>query len=138
MPGARELRELCQALKVSPNMLLFGTENPFISETIPEDEHTRNARVVTLIPLLAKNESESVLTLIHALAVARHGEETVRQLLLKADLIVGVTREMISQTKVASTTGAMPDLSSFRTNIEAFLDRQGHIAPPEKVTKKSD
>src|SRR5690606_4832477 len=34
LPGARELRELCQALQVSPNKLLFGTEAPFKERTL--------------------------------------------------------------------------------------------------------
>lgn len=138
MPGARELRELCQALKVSPNMLLFGTDNPFIMETVPENEHVQSARMLALMPLLAKNESASVLTLIHALAVARYGEETVRQALLKMDLMVGMTRELMTQAQVTNTTGTIPDPKSFGTNIEAFMDRQGHIPPTEKDTKKTD
>lgn len=142
LPGARELRELCQALQVSPNKLLFGTEEPF-KDSAPaldmpaENEHVRAARVAALMALLSQNESASIATLVHALTIARHGEEKVREVLLSTDLMVGMMREVVSQGNETLATGAAPNPSNVGTNLEAFMDRQGHVPGPQKDTKKT-
>lgn len=40
-PGARELTLICQALRVSPNMLLFGAEDPFGTVVSPVEKLMR-------------------------------------------------------------------------------------------------
>lgn len=142
LPGARELRELCQVLQVSPNKLLFGSEQPFGNKSLvdqfadgpPENDHVRAARTASLMLLLASDESASVLTLVRALAAARHGEEKVRQAVLGADLMVGMSRELASQAKSMEGSGALPAPGDFGAHLEAFMDRQGHIPDPKKST----
>lgn len=134
-------------LQVSPNKLLFGSEQPFGNKSLvdqfadgpPENDHVRAARTASLMLLLASDESASVLTLVRALAAARHGEEKVRQAILGSDLMVGMSRELANQAKsVERAGGSLPAPEAFGAHLEAFMDRQGHIPDPKKHTKKTD
>lgn len=142
MPGARELRELCQALQISPNKILFGTELPFEQRSIanlliegtPENEHVSSVRLALLYPLLAKDEQTSLDTLIRSLAIARHGIEKVNETLKAADLLTGIGRELTRQTGVALKTSKFEvSATDFEKNVTQFMDRQGHPGPPEKL-----
>lgn len=144
MPGARELRELCNALQVSPNKLLFGKELPFEPRTVmdqltygePEKEAVARVRAMMLFCLLASDEREAIFTLARSLAVARHGVDEVKNAMLGADLMAGMTREMIQAGSDAVHTGTPMDMDSFGPNLEAFMDRQGHNPDPKRLPKK--
>ncbi|RZL04445.1 MAG: XRE family transcriptional regulator [Rubrivivax sp.] len=104
MPGSRELKALCKALKLSPNVLLFGTETPFSDPNLegaesegfrlfltdPEDAKRARARLAGLVLLLTNDEMASLLNLINALAIARHGAEVVEKHIAGADLIASM------------------------------------------------
>lgn len=136
MPGARELRELCQALQVSPNKLLFGTELPFEKRTlanllvdgVSEDEHVKRARSMTLLSLLATDEQEAVITLAKSIAIGRHGLEKVKERLLAGDLIAGIGRTVFEQARDNLNAGKPIDPKITAEKLEAFMDRQGHIS----------
>lgn len=93
MPGARELRELCQALEISPNKLLFGTETPFKADTFAplfstleaEDKYLDRFQLGLLAALMTFDERKAVYTLMQGLVVARHGEARVRELLSESE-----------------------------------------------------
>jgi len=144
MPGARELRELCNALQLSPNKLLFGKELPFEPRTVmdqmtygeTENEAVARARAMMLFCLLASDEREAIFTLARSLAVARHGVDEVKNALLGADLMAGMTREMIQAGSDAVCTGMPMDMNSFGPNLEAFMDRQGHNPDLKRLPKK--
>lgn len=144
MPGARELRELCQALQVSPNKLLFGKELPFEARTVmdaltngeSEDELVSRTRAMMMFCLLASDECESIMTLARSLAIARHGLEKVKETLLGADFMAGTIREMIQQGSHAVETGTPLNPKLFGSNLDAFMQRQGHIPDPRKLPKK--
>ena len=144
MPGARELRELSQALQVSPNKLLFGKELPFEARTVldaltngeSEDELVSRTRATMIFCLLASDERESIMTLARSLAIARHGVEKVKEALLGADFITGMMREMIVQGSHAVETGTPINLKSFGPNLDAFMNWQGHNPSPKKLPKK--
>lgn len=144
MPGARELRNLCQAVQVSPNKLLFGKELPFESQSVmnaltdteSENDMVARMRATMLLYMLAADEREALLTLAKSLAIARHGEEAVRQQVLGADFFTGMMREMMEQTREAVVTGQPVDTAAFAPNLEKFLERQGHKPAPEKLLKK--
>ncbi len=136
MPGARELRELCQALQVSPNKLLFGTELPFEKRTLAnllvdgesEDEHVKRARSMTLLSLLATDEQEALITLAKSIAIGRHGLEKVKERLLAADLFAGIGRTVFEQARDNLNAGKPIDPKVTAEKLEAFMDRQGHIS----------
>jgi transcriptional regulator with XRE-family HTH domain len=144
MPGARELRELSQALQVSPNKLLFGKELPFEARTVmdalisgeSEDELAARVRAVMLVSLLASDERESMMTLARSLAIARHGLEEVKQTLLGADFIAGMIREMLQNSSNQTDIGAPINFDSFASKLDAFMSRQGHNPDPKRLPKK--
>ncbi|MDO8769361.1 MAG: helix-turn-helix transcriptional regulator [Burkholderiaceae bacterium] len=144
MPGARELRNLCQAVQVSPNKLLFGRELPFesrsvmnaLADTESENDGVARMRATMVLYMLAADEREALLTLAKSLAIARHGEEEVRKQILGADLLTGMMREIMEQTRTATATGRPVDTAAFGQNLENFMDRQGHKPAPEKLPKK--
>ena len=85
-PGAREIRQICQTLRISPNSLIFGLENPFperawhhhpanAADRVSEEAKAENYRVKLrhMLPLLSASECASFHNLADALATARHG-----------------------------------------------------------------
>jgi hypothetical protein len=148
MPGARELRELCQALQVSPNKLLFGSEVPFkeqsfadaILDSEPEDEHVVRARTAFLLGLVSSDERHAVATLIRSLALSRHGEAKVKEVMQAADLSVGMFRGLIKSAQDAATAkgSALPEemAKAAGDELEKFMERNGHSSNPKKLPKK--
>lgn len=82
-PGAREIRLLCDALKVTPNRLIYGADDtPFEAGTSPfpewlefdsEDYGTVNATV--LMRMLSKEERSALFTLAYSILEARRGKQ---------------------------------------------------------------
>lgn len=144
LPGARELRELCNALQVSPNKLLFGKELPFESRSLmdhltngeSENEAVARVRAMALLCLLASDERDAVFTLVRSLAVARHGLDKVKEALVGADFLAGMTREVMQASSDALRTGVPIDVDLLAPNLDAFMNRQGHIPEPKKLPKK--
>ena len=147
LPGARELRELCQALQISPNKLLFGTEAPFKAQSMAdllvdgeaEDDQVSRGRASFLLGLLAADERNAVVTLLRALALARHGEAEVKEVLLSADMVVGMGREFGRLTRDARTDKdafSEQQLADSAGRLDKFLEQRGHEVKPEKLPKK--
>lgn len=146
MPGSRELKAICRVLKVSPNMLLFGSESPFSEPSGPpgseaglrlllsdgEDRKKARARIAMLSELLAPDEVESLLNLVQALANARHGAEIVREKILAADMLAGIQLSMEKAMAKSITEGKAPPAEETAAAFEDFMLRQGHgKKPPE-------
>jgi transcriptional regulator with XRE-family HTH domain len=144
MPGSRELRALCKTLRVSPNMLLFGTEQPFAGVEPaadahpgmrlllgdPEDAKKARMRLAFLADLLTPDEVDAVLRLLTSLATARHGSDLVSHQIVGADLMTAMALEM---QEVARTGGeSAKDSAAIRARMEAFMDRNGHKPQSEK------
>ena len=145
LPGARELRELCQALQVSPNKLLFGTELPFRERSFAdvlagnaeqEPEKLSVTRAATLMKFLASDERTAVLTLVRSLAIARHGEAKIKEALVATDLMTGLIQEFGVLTKEGLTKNGEMDAEASAVRLEAFMDRHGHNPAQEKLLKK--
>jgi transcriptional regulator with XRE-family HTH domain len=83
MPGSRELKALCRVLKVSPTVLLYGSEDSFTAQLgsdapAEEYDHTRARwQLLALARMLAADEVAALLKLMRSIAVARHGVEKV-------------------------------------------------------------
>lgn len=134
MPGARELRELCQSLQISPNKLLFGTETPFKAQSVlnslTEDAAQNNdlmrVRLALLSNLLASDERQAIYTLIHSIAIARHGEKEVKEALLGGDFLAGMVRILSKKTSDSIRTGKPLEIDDAGELLESFLAEQGH------------
>ena len=143
MPGSRELRALCLALKVTPNRLLFGTEAPTFEEggaarleafirTDPEGRVVLRMRLAFLAELLTGDEAAALHLLVQSIATARHGPEKVRQALFGADMLAGMGRVAMNKSVESAKEGVGVDPQAFAADLEAFMTRQGHTKEPEK------
>ena len=78
-PGAREIRLLCDALRVTPNQLLYGTEQPFKEKSRlhalldVSNEDLRTARLAMFLTMLNKNERDAWITLLGESIKSRTG-----------------------------------------------------------------
>jgi transcriptional regulator with XRE-family HTH domain len=144
MPGARELRSLCGALRVTPNRLLFGTEAPLFGDSIadrfgavmradPEDAMLLRVRLATVAQMLSHDEAAALLTLGTSIAVARHGAERVEKALEDARLMATVGRTIFEEQVVASSSGKALDPLDVIAKVDAKMAEQ----PKSKVTKKT-
>lgn len=102
-PGAREIKQLCQTLRISPNSLIFGHENPFperawhqqITTTSPastEPQRANNYRVKMqhILPLLSADECAAFYSLAYSLATARHGVKAAHEAFASANADNGI------------------------------------------------
>ncbi|WP_462390963.1 helix-turn-helix domain-containing protein [Acidovorax sp. Q11] len=97
-PGAREIRQLCQALKLTPNKLLFGVDDPFASQQVgdaarfpgltPTEVH--RWRMKFLLDHLSAEECASLYFLMSALVRSRRGAAELDATEEDADLFAGV------------------------------------------------
>lgn len=87
-PGAREIQNLCRALRISPNRLLFGRDN-FEEAVSPlkdifndynEDDAKQRFQLTVLFNQLTADERNAVLTLIEPILISRKGEKELREL----------------------------------------------------------
>lgn len=97
VPGARELKQLSQVLRISPNRLIFGVENPFPERTwsdpsVKQEFNTPSSRkrIEHLLQLLSSTECDSLYQIVYALAAARHGVEKASPLVRLADVETGI------------------------------------------------
>jgi transcriptional regulator with XRE-family HTH domain len=144
LPGARELREICQAVQVSPNMMLFGVDAPFgYPSTIdallgasdkPENGHNLASQIGLLTTLTAPEERDAILTLATSLAIARHGEEVVRNTLRAHDALLAATFTMMKGTAEALKSGTEIDPGKIVRSFENALQDQD--TEPSKLPKK--
>lgn len=106
LPGAKEIRQLCQVLRISPNRILFGEENPFPERTWPESSVvtaastavSTNKRIDHLLPFLSSGERGAIYHLVYSLAVSRHTVEEVTKVVRNADLEAGVDMFVDTET----------------------------------------
>ncbi|WP_162241060.1 helix-turn-helix domain-containing protein [Acidovorax sp. Leaf78] len=97
-PGAREIRQLCKVLKLTPNKLLFGVDDPFSSQQVgdaarfpgltPTEVHRWRMRF--LIDHLSAEECASFYFLMSALVRSRRGANDLDATEEEADLFAGV------------------------------------------------
>lgn len=149
-PGARELKQICQVLRLSPNLLLFGLESPFTGDPVdrladaetPKGLAVQRGRISILLDLLSFDESHAIYSLVHSIAVARHGAPLVGDRLEGADLITGM--QEIAQDRPFDTTlfrGLLKDEKATREIIAALKQVSQQVWGAEekdaqKVVKK--
>lgn len=139
LPGSRELREICQAVQVSPNMLLFGVEAPFGSRStielllgasdLPANGYSLASRLGLLASLLAPEERDALLTLATSLAVSRHGDEVVRTNIRAHDGVLAASAAMMRGTATALQGGEPLDANVIAAKFEQVI----HDSAPAQI-----
>lgn len=83
-PGARELKLLCDALKVSPNQIIYGTEEPHVQATGLADTLMNMGEAAIMpvmvvapiiVEMLGKDDLRTLLTLIESMLKAKSYED---------------------------------------------------------------
>lgn len=105
-PGAREIRLLCDALKVTPNRLIYGSDDmPFEAVTSPfpewlefdsQDFGTVNATM--LMMMLSKEERLALFTLAYSILEARRGKHELES----AFYAMKIVGQVIGETNMLS------------------------------------
>jgi transcriptional regulator with XRE-family HTH domain len=83
-PGERELRKLCDVLRVTPNQLLYGTEQPFEPDEALKrlgltPEALSFAHLMIMYNMLAADDRRAIITLMYSILEARHGRKKMAQ-----------------------------------------------------------
>lgn len=102
-PGAREIKLLCEALRITPNKLLFGREAPFdlsedesslIPQEVFSDERLMAAFAGLKFSLLLREEQLALLTLIDNLLKSRTREPFFSHLMADTHAVEVVAENM--------------------------------------------
>lgn len=105
LPGARELRLLCDALGVSPNRLLLGSDefNP-PSSLLPalftdgeSSEHRDFLRFMVVFRLLTTQEQKAVMTMMESIIVGRIGIDAVNMMMAAMEGVVEAMNPEVEQ-----------------------------------------
>jgi transcriptional regulator with XRE-family HTH domain len=104
-PGTRELRILCNALRVTPNFLIFGKEEPFAAlpkslQTIRQtadrtSKYAAIAAVSVFVMALEEDQLHAHLKLLEDSVKARKTEDQFRDLLATVQAFAEKTKPMI-------------------------------------------
>src|ERR1051325_3379840 len=83
-PGEREIKKLCAALRVTPNQLLYGSEQPFQPDEALKRlglnaETLSFAHLVIMYNMLASDDKRAIVTLMYSILEARHGRKKIAQ-----------------------------------------------------------
>lgn len=122
-PGTREIRLLCDALEVSPNHLIYGTEEPHIrtvglADTILNMGQAAVMPVILIAPMLGamlgKDDTRMLLSLIESLLKAKSPEDYASIM-----AIVGVFQE-ISNSHPEIKTDLLKDLQTDPVKLVEF------------------
>lgn len=145
MPGTRELRELCIALQISPNKLLFGVESPYEVRSILDllagdgdaEDHVAQLKLATLISMLSSDERDALTTLASSIAIARHGEPEVKKRLIFSTFMTGLSREIAKSSKESLDTGKSFETADVVRRASSFtLKYSDQPNPPHQKTPK--
>ena len=139
-PGAREIRLLCDALLVTPNRLIYGTEQPFqkksrLHELLDlSNEDLRTMRLSILLMMLSKEERDAWITLLGESIKARTGggeklDETLNAIEIATEVMVGEVAGVFSK--------ALPEqkISEIGREIEAQMAQKVKASSSQKPKK---
>lgn len=124
-PGAREIRILCDTLKVSPNWLLYGSESP-ARAIQPSTDFLRgsdidiSARLAFALLALDQTERDSLAQLIFSLLTKKMGDIRLSSLMLMANFLsAGIMSEIIDIVGDDANTLPLPEI------IDRFIREMG-------------
>lgn len=91
-PGARELRILCEVLKITPNWLIFGAENPSkalraSSDFLLANEITLSVRLAYAMLALEPADRESIANLVFSLINKKLSDVQLSSLMMMANFL---------------------------------------------------
>lgn len=106
-PGARELKLLCEALQISPNRLLFGTETPFeekgkLAKLVGDEKSAHQTVTLTLLfQMLTAVEKEAFINLMQSILEGRVGKGKIDEVLAAVDAMTGAMGDRMEDVEAA-------------------------------------
>lgn len=100
-PGARELRLLCDALKVTPNWLLYGTDTPASAiqpslEFMRDNDLKLSTRLAFAMLAIDPKEREAIATVVFSLLEKQLGDIKLSSLMTMASMLHdGLQKEIL-------------------------------------------
>lgn len=135
-PGSREIRLLCDALKVSPNRLIYGSDDPQYKDEFSlfydldsDTDRVGAMKLGVLMLMLSKEERLALLTLMSSILEARHG----KGILEKAFLPVKTVSDVINSLDESNESMPLEELEEYRRIIE---DKISQRKTKPKITNK--
>lgn len=126
-PGAREIRLLCDALKVSPNRLIYGSDDPQFKDEFSlfydidsDTDRAAAIKLATLMIMLSKEERLALLTLASSILEARHG----KGILEKAFLPVKTVSDVINSLHDSNESMPLEELEVYKQIIEDKISQR--------------
>lgn len=128
-PGARELKLLCEALHVSPNMLLFGTESPFESngelyDLMYSSGQLDMVKLIALYGLLTAKEKSSVSFIIESILLGRHSYEELKKKLDALEAMSAMMNALVTGAQEAENSKTPLDVDGMAEKLDKFLDKR--------------
>lgn len=117
-PGTLELRKICEILRVTPNRILYGNEQPMkaktsLAEYIGDAKSVRGSALLSLFfTMLSGNEATAVLTLLESIIRAKvGGDKQIQQAYdaLDAAFSPSLLDAITSSVETAATQHFTPD-----------------------------
>ena len=135
-PGARELKLLCDALKVTPNRVIYGKETPFESSPLHDalvldSDEQMIIRGVLFMSMLTREDRAAVLTLIYSLLRGQRGKRAFDTMMK----VVNVTSEALAE-KISPAGKALAIPVSLQKKLTEGLEQKIKSVIPADELKK--
>jgi transcriptional regulator with XRE-family HTH domain len=144
-PGAAELKRVCKALNVSPNLVIFGEENPLdekplLSAYVGDMSHSMGpTRLALVLHLLSAAELTAILNLVESILISRAGGvQKLKQTLellgfaLDSPAMAEIAAGMVEGLNQKMDAG---DFAPFIQKLEAATEEAAAEPKPKKRRK---
>ena len=142
-PGAAELKRVCKALSVSPNLVIFGEETPLqekplLSAYVGDMSHSMGpTRLALVLHLLSAAELTAILNLVESILISRTGGvQKLKQALEMLGLLMDSPAMADVVTEMAAGMNQKFDAGDFNPMLEK-LEVANEKAKTEPKAKKS-
>ena len=136
-PGAREIRILCETLKITPNWILYGTESPAKAlqaslEFLQGDDLSISVRLAFAMLALEPEERDSLASLLFALVGRKLGDIKLTALMsmanhLQTELLKNVLAEAGEHNKEAPFVAILD--AYVKRASEGYYSNYGNLRP---------
>lgn len=142
-PGARELRLLAEALHVTPNWLLYGTEKP-LRASLPsleflqgDDELEKAFRIALAMQIIKPHEREILASLLFSLAGRELGDARLSGLMMMARMFGKETMEGLQKefgtTSIDEAIRALSEGAISNWGTKLSFNEEGEIISGKPV-----
>lgn len=138
-PGARELRLICDALEISPNYLIYGSEEPHrrgsgLVDTLLGASALSKANASMLVPMcfaiLGKDDSRALLSIIESMLKAKDPEGYA--MIMELTEVFDGFSQLAPEEKTKVTTDLKDNPAATEAFEKGLLERLKQAANPKQ------